>query len=166
MTRQEKRKTPRRKIQIPVLCWDEDDIDRKKKGREIVTKDISGDGLAFYAKEIHPINTVLQIDIYLPNQKTPVACKLKVVSIEVLMRGEEYLVGAAFFDLKAEDRLRIATSVEKMDLYVLLESAISGGATDLHLTVGRPPLVRRGSKRRQSRKWQEVLLRPSPRLAS
>jgi twitching motility protein PilT len=64
----------------------------------------------------------------------------------VLLRGEEYLIGAAFFDLQAEDRLRIATSVEKMDLYVLLESAISGGATDLHLTVGRPPLVRRGGR--------------------
>ena len=146
MARQEKRKTQRRKIQIPVLSWEESDVDRKHKGREIVSKDISGDGIAFYSKKIYPIHTVLQIDIFLPNQKDPVSCKLRVASIEILLRGEEYLIGAAFFDLKPEDRLRIASAAEKMDLYVLLDSTVTGGATDLHLTVGRPPLVRRGKK--------------------
>ena len=79
-------------------------------------------------------------------RKSPVSCKLKVVSIEVLLRGEEYLIGAAFFDLNTEDRLRIATAVEKMDLYLLLESTIAGGASDMHLIVGKPPMVRRGGK--------------------
>lgn len=146
MVQNEKRKTRRRKIHVPVMCWDAGDEGRSGKGREIVSKDISGDGMAFYSHRMYPIGTVLHVDVYLPNQKSPVSCKLKVASIEAVAHKEEYSIGAAFFDLKPEDRIRIASAVEKMDLYVLLESAITGGATDLHLTVGRPPMVRRGGR--------------------
>lgn len=143
MVENEKRKVPRRKVHVPVLCWETKGEERVGKGKEIVSKDLSGDGIAFYSKEIYPINTVLDIEIYLPSQKIPVSCKLKVVSVEAILRGEEYLIGAAFFDLNPDDRIKIASSVEKLDLYVLLKSTLDGGASDLHLTVGKPPMVRR-----------------------
>jgi len=143
MVQNEKRKAPRRKVQIPILCWDMEGEKRVGKGKEIVSKDLSGDGIAFYSKEMYPIDTTLYIEIYLPSQKIPIACNLKIVSIEVVLRGEEYLFGASFFDINPDDRLKIASSVEKMDLYALLDSALAGGASDLHLTIGKPPMVRR-----------------------
>jgi len=142
MAQSEKRRSTRRRIQVPVLCWESGDEDRNYKGKEIITKDLSGDGIAFFSQKIYPINAFLFISIYLPNEKVPVSCKLNVVSIEAIQRGENYIIGACFSDLSAKDRIRIATAVEKMDLYVLLESAIAGGASDLHLTVGKPPKVR------------------------
>ena len=98
MAESEKRKTPRRKVRIPILCWDVENENRIGKGKEIISKDLSGDGIAFYSKEMYSIDTILYIEIYLPNQKGPISCKLKVVSIEAVLRGEEYLIGAAFFD--------------------------------------------------------------------
>jgi len=143
MVEKEKRKTPRRKIRIPILCWDVENENQTGKGKEIISKDLSGDGIAFYSKEMHPIGTMLYIEIYLPSQKSPISCKLNVVSIEAVLRGEEYLIGASFVDLDPDDRIKIALTVEKLDLYVLLDSAIAGGASDLHLTVGKPPMVRK-----------------------
>src|SRR3989338_8787186 len=99
MAQNEKRRAHRRRVQIPVLCWESEEERESGKGVEIASKDLSGDGIAFYTKRIYPIDKILYIDIYLPNQKAPVSCKLKVVSVEALLRGEQYLVGGAFLDL-------------------------------------------------------------------
>ena len=143
MLENEKRKEPRRKVRVPLLCWEMEGGSKIGKGKEIASKDLSGGGVSFYSGEMYPINTEMCIEIYLPSQKIPVSCKIKVVSVEAVLRGEEYLIGASFFDLNSDDRMRIASSVEKLDLYVLLKSTIDGGASDLHLTIGKPPMVRR-----------------------
>lgn len=143
MAEHEKRKFPRRRVQVPVLCWDAADEERTAKPKEYVTKDLSSNGVAFFSEDMYPIGTALNIELYLPGQKIPVSCRLNVVSVEILMRGEEYLIGASFEELKPDDRLKIAKSVEKLDLYLLLKSALEGGASDLHLTIGKPPMVRK-----------------------
>jgi len=146
MKQRENRKNPRRKIRIPVFCWETDDEKKMGRGKEIVSKDLSADGIAFYSAHIYPIGTIMLIDIYLPSRKDPVSCKLKVICLEAIARKEEYIIGAALVGLIPEDRMLIATAVEKMDLYLLLESMLVGGASDLHLTVGRPPIVRRDGR--------------------
>jgi len=143
MPETEKRKDPRRKVRIPILCWEMEGENRIGKPKEIVSKDLSGGGVSFYSGEMYPVNTVMCIEIYLPSQKIPVSCKIKVVSVEAVLRGKEYLIGTSFFDLTSDDRIKIVSSVEKLDLYALLKSTIDGGASDLHLTVGKPPMVRR-----------------------
>jgi len=143
MVEDENRVAPRRKIQIPILCWDTEDESRTKKGKEVISMDLSSSGIGFYSKEMYPLDTVLYIEIYLPGQKNPLSCKLKIVSIQIVLRGEKYLIGGAFLDLNSDDRLKLSSSVEKLDLYALLESAVAGGASDLHLTIGKPPKVRR-----------------------
>jgi len=82
MPENEKRKVPRRKVRIPILCWEVEDGERAGRGREIVSKDLSSNGIGFYSKDMYPIDTVLYIEIFLPSQKTPISCKLKVISIE------------------------------------------------------------------------------------
>ncbi len=146
MILKENRKNPRRKIRIPVFCWKMEDEKQQGNGIELVTKDLSAEGIAFYSPHIYPINSILVVDIYLPNRKSPVSCRLKVVSLETVAYKDEYIVGASLFDLRPEDRMQLASSVEKMDLYLLLESMLAGEASDLHLTIGRPPMVRRSGR--------------------
>jgi len=128
------------------MCWEDTDGTRRGDGTQIITKDMNGEGLAFYSRHIYVIDTNLLIDIFLPNQKTPISCGLKVARVEILPQQDEYLIGGRFISLEGEDRLRIVTALGKMDLYILLESTITGGASDLHLTVGRPPMVRRNGR--------------------
>ncbi len=143
----EKRRGIRREVSIPILCWEASDEKRSGTGKEIVTKDLGADGVAFYSQQIYPIGKVLLIDIYLPSRPKPISCQLKVISIKAVSHKKEmYIIGASFFDLQTQDRIAIATSIEKMDLYLLLDSAVKGGATDLHLTVGRPPMVRKDGR--------------------
>jgi len=146
MTPNEKRKAPRRKVQIPVICGETEEQMHAGKGMEIVTKDLSGHGMAFFSHQIYSIGSDLFTDLYLPNQKKPISCKIHIVSVEALLHKKEYLIGASFLEMDAEDRRKIAMALEKLDLYVLLQSAVTGGASDLHLTVGRPPMVRRGGR--------------------
>jgi len=143
MNEDEKRSNTRRKIHIPILCWDVEDVDRTKKGKKIVSMDLSSSGLGFYSTEMYSLDTLWYIEIYLPSQKIPISCKLKIVSVKVGLRGEDYLIGGEFFDLNSDDRLKLSSSIDKLDLYALLESAVAGGASDIHLTIGKPPKVRR-----------------------
>ncbi|MCK5083281.1 MAG: PilT/PilU family type 4a pilus ATPase [Candidatus Omnitrophica bacterium] len=146
MVQNEKRRSLRRKVHIPIMSWEEVDGQRSGPGLEIISRDLSGEGLAFFSKSIYPINTNFFTDIFLPNHKKPISCRLKVVRVEALPQKDEYLIGGIFFNIAAQDREDISTSLGKMDLYVLLKSAITGGASDLHLTVGRPPMVRRNGR--------------------
>jgi twitching motility protein PilT len=146
MADNEKRRAPRRRIHIPVMCWEDTDGERRGDGTQIVTRDLNGDGLAFYSRHIYSIDSSLLIDIFLPNQKTPISCGLKVARVEILPQQDEYLIGGRFVNLEGNDRLRIVSALGKMDLYILLESTVTGGASDLHLTVGRPPMVRRNGR--------------------
>ena len=46
---QEKRKLVRKKVHVPIVCWEESAGRESGKGKEIVSKDISGEGLAFFS---------------------------------------------------------------------------------------------------------------------
>ncbi|MBN1870012.1 MAG: PilT/PilU family type 4a pilus ATPase [Candidatus Omnitrophica bacterium] len=146
MASKEKRQASRRQIQVPIVCWGESTGRHPGKGKEIISRDLSGEGMAFFSETIYPIGTNLLIDIFLPNFKAPISCSLKVVRIEILPQKDEYLIGGVFFDIDAAHREAISSALGKMDLYVLLKSTVEGGASDLHLTVGRPPLVRKDGR--------------------
>jgi twitching motility protein PilT len=138
----ENRKAPRRRIRIPVMCWDSDGEHRSSAGKEYVSKDVSVGGVAFYSSHVYPIGKTLFLEIYLPSRKKPITCSVKIVSLEALLHKDEYVIGASFIDLSTEERLLLSHTIEKMDLYQLLERVVKQGATDLHLTVGRPPMIR------------------------
>ncbi len=124
------------------MCWETDGQKAVGKGREIISRDLSASGLSFITSNIYPQGTLLQLEIHLPGRKMPLISKVNVVRIESLIHNDEYLIGASFIDLKETDQNFIATALEKMNLYNLLEKVISANASDLHLTVGRPPIVR------------------------
>ena len=137
-----KRRNPRRKIRVPILCWESEDRKKTGRGKEIISRDISVDGIGFYAEKIYAIGTLLHFEIYLPGKEKPVSCEIEVIRVESLFNREDYLVGAIFRKIAADDISAVAKAIGNMNIYLLLESALQGGASDLHLTVGRPPMVR------------------------
>ena len=142
----EKRKTSRKRVHLQVFCWETDGERRLGKPIPIKTKDISTDGIAFFSKQNYPIGAPLCVDIFLPNQKRPLSCNLNVVSVETRLKRSDYAIGAAFYGMSPEDRIKLAGVIDKLDLYLLLDSALAGGASDVHLTIGRPPLARRDGR--------------------
>ncbi len=143
MDSKSQRRSERRKIRVPILCWEADNEKRLGRGKELACKDLSADGIGFHSESIYPIGTVLYLDIYLPGQASPISCKINIVRVEALVNKEEYLTGAIFMDMALDEKSLITTAIGKMNLYQLLKSVLEGGASDLHLTVGRPPMVRR-----------------------
>ena len=124
------------------MCWETDGTKAVGKGIEVTSLDLSACGLAFSTSNIYPLGTLLQVEIHLPGRKIPVISRVNVIRIESLIHKDEYLLGVSFVDLKENDLQFITASLEKMNLYNLLDKVISSDASDLHLTVGRPPIVR------------------------
>jgi twitching motility protein PilT len=142
MDPKERRTHGRRKIRLPLMCW------RLENGKpvgdclEIATKDVSLSGLSFESKTIHPIGHEFLAQIHLPDHNIPLATPLKVVRIETILGKDGYLIGTAFLDLKDDEKTAIASSLDNLNLYSLLETALASGASDIHLTVGKPPMIR------------------------
>ena len=137
-----KRYFERRNIRIPVMCWEFDGDKPTGRGIEIINRDLSESGLAFESKSIYSIEKILLAEIHLPGQKKPLVTKLKIVRIEAMADKEAYLIGTTFLDMKLEDKYLIALCLDQLNLYKLLEAVIKAGASDLHLIVGRSPILR------------------------
>ena len=136
----------RRKLRIPVFCWTLQDGQRKGRGTEIITRDLSPQGFSFISRQIYPAETVLQADAYFPGSQRPMSCVVKISRRRALLGKDEYLIEASFHELKQEHQSAIQALLTKLDLYLILEQATKVGATDVHLTVGRPPMMRRDGR--------------------
>jgi len=140
---QNKRKHVRHDLYISLKCWK---LDQKNKplnhGIESTAKDLSVGGVGFKSLEEYSIGSKLLMEIALPGRQDPINVHSKVVRIESEFGANEFIVGAAFEDIKPEDVNFIATSLESMNLYTLLDKTVKANASDLHLTVGSPPVMR------------------------
>jgi twitching motility protein PilT len=136
------RKDPRRKVRIPVLCWETTTGEKVGRGKEIITRDISITGIGYYSKKIYPIGTKMYMEIYVPGRKKPIATAVEIVRVEALLDKEEYIIGALYLDVGKEDTDFLAKAIGNMNISIILDKALSKGASDIHLTVGHPPLIR------------------------
>jgi twitching motility protein PilT len=141
-TASERRIATRRNVYIPLLCWEL--VNEKPSGPniQIFIKDMSESGVAFKSQAIYQIGTVLQAEIYMPGRGRPIVTRLKVARVEALVGEEKFLIGAAFTEMGADDRNYIASSLEGLNLYKILAASKEINASDIHLTVGRPPICR------------------------
>lgn len=146
--KREKRASDRRNLRVPVLCWRA--VDGRPEGPSLqhVTQDLSASGLSFASTSIHPIDSLLLADVHLPGRGSPLALRLRVTRIESVLGKSEYLIGTRFVDIAEEDRDLIVSCLDKTNLYSILRQAVVRGASDVHLTVGRPPVFRISGKLR------------------
>ena len=58
----------------------------------------------------------------------------------------DYLIGTRFVEIADSDRDRIVSCLDRINLYFIIRQAVLLRASDLHLTVGRPPVIRIAGK--------------------
>ncbi|MBU1086960.1 MAG: Flp pilus assembly complex ATPase component TadA [Candidatus Omnitrophica bacterium] len=111
-----------------------------------VTKNISAVGLCL--ESFHPLglNSNLEISLRVPFFQDPIMLKGRVVRAAEIKLGEIYGVAVAITDIKPEDRNKLQIELEQIDITCLLQQAVEQGATDLHLSLGHPPLMRKTDK--------------------
>ncbi len=111
-----------------------------------VTKNISAVGLCL--ESFHPLalNTKLELSLRVPFFQAPIILKGKVVRAAEIKLGEVYGVAVSITDIKPEDRKKLQIELEQIDITALLQLAVEQGATDLHLSLGQPPMMRKADK--------------------
>lgn len=110
--------------------------------KDLHTNDLSASGLSFIALEGIPIDTKIHVELFIPQREDPIIITANVVRLEQLKVKRQYFIGVSFIDLNDEDRSDILSNLENLDLFELLREVTKKGASDLHLTVNRPPIVR------------------------
>jgi len=110
--------------------------------QESVTKDISTNGALFETSELIPLGQHLKIFLNIPGIENEVGILGKVARIEEIHFGHVYDIGVKFEQIEGADRQRIKRLIEMVDIIRLLNLAHSERASDLHLTYGRPPILR------------------------
>ncbi|MGA1792277.1 MAG: PilT/PilU family type 4a pilus ATPase [bacterium] len=110
--------------------------------KESVTKDISINGILFEAPEMIPLGQRLKVFLNMPGIEHIVGILGKVARLEEIHFGHTYDIGLKFEQIDGADRQRIKRLIEMVDIIHLLNLAHSERASDLHLTYGRPPILR------------------------
>lgn len=106
------------------------------------THDISVSGVSFDSAIDIPIDTMLKIELFIPQRLDPLLLVSRVARIEHLSDESGYRIGVEFADMRDVDREAVMKSIQNLDLFDLLNEVVKREASDLHLTIGRPPVVR------------------------
>jgi len=109
---------------------------------EAGTNDLSTTGLSFLSAVQILLDSELRIGLLLPQHPEPMLIDGKVTRIEKTLEGRVYSIGIMFFEISEEDKETIAKGLKSLDLYDLLSEVLDKNASDLHLTVGRSPIIR------------------------
>ena len=111
-----------------------------------VTKNLSAAGVCF--ESFHPIslNAELEVNLKIPFFEVPVVMKARIVRAAEIKAGEVYGVAAAITDIRKSDRQKLQVEIEQIDIIGLLQLAMLEKATDIHLSIGHPPMLRKAGK--------------------
>lgn len=139
----EKRSDSRVRLEMPVICEIIDPLDKTVKKKNVICRDISTRGIYFEIDEVLAINTEINVVFQMPRGKNFIRATVKIIRIELTEMADKYGVGAAFTDLSEQNRTEISTSlITQFDINKLFELTIKKGASDLHLLVDHPPVLR------------------------
>ena len=142
----EKRVSERRNIRVPMLCWPADAEKPSAVGTQLVSHDLSATGISFEADSIYSIDSHLLAEVHLPGRHSPLVVRLQVTRVESVLGKSRYLIGTHFVDITPEDREFVVACLKKVNLYSIINEALVLGASDIHLTVGRSPVIRVGGR--------------------
>ena len=111
-----------------------------------VTKNLSAAGICF--ESFHPLrlNAELEVNLKIPFFEAPVVMKARIVRAAEIKAGEIYGVAAAITAIKQSDRQKLQVEIEQIDIMGLLQLAMQEGATDVHLSMGHFPMLRRAGQ--------------------
>jgi|GEM_PF-4237173 c-di-GMP-binding flagellar brake protein YcgR len=76
-------------------------------------KDINAKGTLFVSDEYIPLNSLLELDLYLPPLKDFITIMAKVARVQKARDDDRYFVGTQFTAMDPADKLRIHSYIEK-----------------------------------------------------
>jgi twitching motility protein PilT len=138
---QEKRRLPRIYLQSHVQCQIINPRDKSVKERVLLSKNINSDGIALESDEIIPLDTEIEINFKLPKSERNIEAAIRIVRLEA-GRDNKVILGAVFTRISEKDRSEIKRVVSCFDISQLLALAIQHKASDLHILVDHPPVLR------------------------
>jgi twitching motility protein PilT len=138
----QKRKTGRAFLKIPITCEIINPIDNSYRVKHVISIDINTEGILFRSDEIFPLNSQMNITFQLPEKKNITNTPVKIIRIEVEEEGNNFYIGAVFTQLSEPDKIDISHLLDRVNINKILELAIEKKASDLHLTAGSPPIIR------------------------
>ncbi len=117
---------------------------KKKNG---LIKNISAEGVGIGINleidEALPLNTELKVSFKLPRKDNLVNATVKIVWVTAASKPRTFFIGGTTFtNLSEADRKDILDLVERLNINKLLRLAIQQNASDLHLVVDTPPILR------------------------
>ncbi|MBU0633826.1 MAG: PilT/PilU family type 4a pilus ATPase [Candidatus Omnitrophica bacterium] len=121
-----------------------EEISQEGKGGspiETVAKDISTTGMQIEHEKPFALNTKIKLTFRLPKIEDPIEVISRVVRVEEL-KNKMYAIGMNFEEIKGANKESIIKRIELMDILRLLQITAQRKASDLHLTYGRPPVLR------------------------
>lgn len=113
----------------------------KEEVRKSRTNDISSRGLQFTSDFPVPLGSSIDLELSIPRIDHPVKAKGRVVRVSELDKKLYYL-GVSFTEIDDQDKDQLAQQIETIDICRLLEIMVQKDASDLHLTVNKPPYLR------------------------
>jgi len=113
----------------------------KEEFDKAITNDISSEGLQFGSAIPFPIGTNLELKLEIPKFTKKMDVEGRVVRISELGKNK-YYIGVGFVKIEETDRKDLKKKIDLIDIVKLLELMVDKGASDLHLTVNKPPYLR------------------------
>ncbi len=107
---------------------------------EVISRDISQNGILILTKDPLPISTEVDLEITVPNLGEPIKTNGRIIRIEEQKKG--YEVGIAFLNLLERSSLFIKNYIHSLDLSTILNLAVKENASDVHLVADQSPVMR------------------------
>lgn len=108
----EKRKTPRFRMSVPVEYKKLRGTPEALKGS--LAKDLSVGGVRFITDEFMAFTARLVLDIMLPLPERPVSAVSKIAWIKKLPIGDKYEIGNQFLEMSKDDKNRLSNYLERI----------------------------------------------------
>lgn len=127
---------------IPVICEILNSEGEITANKTAIAKNLSTEGLCLEMDEALSLGTQLKVKFQLPRSSNTVNAALRIVGVEAVKEEKIFDTETAFTQLADQDRQAISQLVERLNINKILDLAIKNNASDLHLVVGQPPVLR------------------------
>lgn len=124
-----------------MSCEFFDPANNSARKKTLLTNNMNSESVYFQTEEIIPLDMELKVNFQLPKGSDSISATIKVIRVEKNQEGK-FGIGAIFTQLDDKSKNEIKQLVERLDINRLLEKAIQKNASDLHLLVEQPPMVR------------------------
>jgi len=141
-----RRKAFRVYTRIPIIYEILSPHEGEKKKKNGVIKNISTAGVGIELEleidEALSIDTDMRISFILPKMGRSIEGRIKIVWVRAIPIKRSFFAGATFTEIKDEDRKDVSKLIEHLNINKILDRAIEVKASDIHLVVDQPPVLR------------------------